>query len=72
MYSYLFLCPATAVYLFKKYSITLTVALHFPFYLKGRPCYSHTAKNNIGPAASTSTDCEEGRCKVWATVFTTH
>lgn len=49
VYSYLFLCPANAAYLFKNHSIGLTVALRFPLYLKGRLCYSHTAKPKRSP-----------------------
>lgn len=49
VYSYLFLCPADAVYLFKEHSIGLTVALDFSFWLKGCLSRSHTAATKWSP-----------------------
>lgn len=68
--SYLFLGPANAVYLFKKCSISLTVALHFPFISERRLVLVTYSKIKIIPAASTRTDCTWGQCKVRDTLFT--
>lgn len=54
----------------KKCSISLTVALHFPFISERRLVLVTYSKIKIIPAASTRTDCTWGQCKVRDTLFT--
>lgn len=70
MYSYLFVCPANAVYVSKKHSISLTEALRFPWYLKGHLYDSHTAETKHSPLHPPEPTASRANARSEVTVLT--